>query len=884
MEPRTHSSPATLRGMFSPSPRGSSRARVTLALARVGLLLALPGLFGFEWAAEADRLTREYESASTERRREIVRQLPSVNSEGARELLVRALEDPDETVRAEAATIVGRMRAVEAADTLEEWLTEGDVRTRVAAARALGELGRREATPALIRALGDATASVRVAAIEALSALGGDDVLAPILGRLDDTESSVRVAAAEGLSALGDPRAVVPLIGRAGDDSADARRAAYAALGELRDERALSVLVLGMQDSVEDVRLMACLALGQLRSTRAIGPLRAALSQPDVRLRVAALEALTPIEGAAASEAILDALVGVSGTRATAMSALGRRAELRVDPDLSLRFVDRLDDARGPHVTSLAIGLAEVAAAQPDRRVIPALLQLLSREQAGAAPALLALARIGGDRALVAISAELQRGEGRHQAAALGALEAFFDLHGPDGRAADALLAAIPTAENAHQVRMIELLGRTGVARAAPTLRPLLTHPEADLRRAALTALGRIGISEESENLWPLLDDDDARTRYEAAMAIGEGGREEDLRRLASDLLRAGARDRHARVAALARAARKSELPDEAENALRELAGSADRALAAHALMVLGICRSESSGAFLRELAERHRGPLGRQALELLGEREDPRSLDILRDALRGGVGRRAAAAAAGLGRPGAVAQLGPEDLRLLTESLDAPWPIPVAAGHALARLAARESGIQVDRDALQEALCRALGRRDAHLRANALVGLRALDHARCEGAVDVSRYLTPDHRVAVRVAAAAFLASEARAHPERRDAWRREAARCTREELDETVFAICRDASGGAESADADADSDAPSSAPSEEEPLLVQLYASAEASPQNLLRDRWVALRDERGLTYVGFASLHGQVYLGDSGLGGRRLELPESLPLEP
>ncbi|MCA9532489.1 MAG: HEAT repeat domain-containing protein [Myxococcales bacterium] len=852
---------------------------------RVLLLLLTFASLGFEWQGRVDQLSQELRVAEAGRRRDIVRLLSSYGSPRAREAILAALTDPDPEVRAEAAEACGRLRLVEAIPELSEWLLDPLGETRAAAARALGAMNDAGSLPALIRTLGDTSAEVRIAAINALSSLGGDEVVTPLLGRLDDDDVTVRIAAASALGSLGDERAVVPLIGRARDDSAEVRVAVFTALGALGDVRALSALALGTRDTVEDARLTATLALGQLRSPRAIDPLRALLEQPDMRLRSAALDALAPIPDPRASGVILDALGGLPGAQAIAMEALVQRARSGLDETLVPALAERLGTATHQHATAIGRILSEIARTQPDERAVPALLEALRTGRGASAPLLLALGRLGGDVALVPILEHIGSSDAGTRDAALDALEAYFERWGPDGRATDPLLDALPSARGAGRLRVVALLGTLAERRALPALRPLLTHSDTALRRAALRSLGALGDPGSADALYPLLEDEDAETRYEVAVALGQVMDAHGVERVARDLMGSAPRDRHALLVALTAALRR--VGSELSSAQREelarqvdlLVTGRDRALAARAMHALTTLGSVAGGPRLREHALRGHGALRHQALGALGELGDPESMTVLRAGLVNTDTAIAAASASALGRAAALAALQPDDVTALLAAMDRPFPVPTAASYVLARLAregrllpspsaAGDGGAGAQPSTVRAALCGLLSRREPHVRANILVALAALGHERCGGRLDPSAWMTAPHQLPVRAAAAHFLAGAAQSGGAAAAEWNGARAVCRERELTESLLELCR-------SGEPQAATDAPSRA--------LRTYAFA-ADQQTVLANHWVVLRFADGSAFAGFTDLNGYLSLDAVPTVDARLELPETMPLEP
>jgi len=126
--------------------------------------------------------------------------------------LVRSLVDPEDEVRAKAATALGRLGDRRAVGYLVEHLLTDPapfVRTRIASA--LGQFGGPEVIDRLVRALGDPAWWVRMRSVEALEHIGSV-AEGPLLVALDDPDSEIRVRAAVALERLGVPDNLVRMI------------------------------------------------------------------------------------------------------------------------------------------------------------------------------------------------------------------------------------------------------------------------------------------------------------------------------------------------------------------------------------------------------------------------------------------------------------------------------------------------------------------------------------------------------------------------------------------------------------------------------------------------------------------------------------------------
>ncbi|HJL25680.1 MAG TPA: HEAT repeat domain-containing protein, partial [Polyangiaceae bacterium LLY-WYZ-15_(1-7)] len=733
---------------------------------------------GFEWEGRLGRLERQLETGDVRQRREVVRLLTHYPAEEVREPLLRALRDPDPAVRREAADAAGAVRLRAAGPLLAEWLEDPDPDVRAGAARALGRIGDPRPVPSLVRALGDASAAVRRAAVVALAAMGdeeGVEVVVPLLGRLDDDDPEVRVEAAHALGALGDPRAVVPLVGRARDESPDVRQAVYGALGALGDPRASAALVQALRDENQSARLAAIAALGRLGAPRAVEPLVDLLRDRDARAARAAVVALGAIGGAAARAAVVQAL-GISELRETAAEVLVGLAGAERTEELGRELATLRDP---DHVTALAAVLARRLEAQPTPATAGPLLETFEARRGDEAVLMRALAASGEPEVLVPL---LERFDPGAPEPGLVALERYFELHPGDGRAADPLLAALGEVDDAQRRRVVRLLGHIGARRALPALRPLASADDDALRLAAVEAIGAIGDPEGATALIELLDAEEPRLRFEAARALGEAASPAMVEALGERLEAREPVDRAAVLEALGGAlARGIEPGDPATLAARleRAARGPDRPLAARAIDALarwGGAGGEHARPVVLALAGP--GPAHRRlpALRALAAFDDDDARARLREALGDERTEVRLAAATALGEVGRETDVP----ALIDLAREGAWPASAGAAFALARLARRE----VRPEGLAEGLCAVLSRRDAHTRANALVGLAALG-ARCADR-GPETYLGAAHAPPVRAAAARWLGRLGGRDAEAR------LARCAVEELAPEVARAC--------------------------------------------------------------------------------------------
>ncbi|MCB9593617.1 MAG: HEAT repeat domain-containing protein [Sandaracinaceae bacterium] len=834
--------------------------------------LALPGL-GFEWEGRLARLRRELSSPDASRRREVVEQLSSYPAAEVRDPLLGALEDEDPGVRAQAAEAVGRVRLREAVPLLLDWLDDPDADVRAAASRALGSIGEEQAVPRLVRVLGDRQAEVRRAGVAALAGIGGESVVVPLLGRLDDVDARVRADAATVLGHLGDTRAAVPLVGRARDDAPEVRTAVYSALGDLGDARAVPALVQGLRDDAPEPRLAAVAALGRLGSPDSVRPLVALLApDADPRLARAVTAALGQIPDPRAREALVDA-VAPATTREMAAQTLveqARRYERR----------DRAEDAEAivvalaaelahandsGHASRLADTLLEISSSHPIASAAPALLSAL-REGRGDPPNILrALGATGADVVLLPLLERMRSEQIVERLAVFEALRRYFQRSGPDGRAADPLLAALGVVTTVERVPVVQLLGQVRAARALPALRQLLDHPNADLRLAAIQAIGSIGDPIGASTLVALLEDRDARLRFEAARAVGRAASADVVTELVARVLDREPTDRHAIFLALARAlprlAEAGELPPAtAEHALAVLVRVArgdDEPLAARALDAIAAWHPSEAAEPLARLAGRAGPRRARAAARALGAVDDDRAREALRALMdRPSVSLQTETASV-LGEHG-----GPAEAALLLErGPSLPWPASAAAAFALARMARR--GV-LSLDAAHGPLCAMGASHDPFVRANVATAMAALAAPPCEGGVHPLDWLDRAHAAVVRGPAARWARAAVDAGHTSPAPVAEALLACAEEPLSPEVARVCA-------------------------RPTLPPLDSRADVfaygpDQRSLLASRLVALRLADGSVFISYTDDNGHLRLEDVPTGRVTLEDPSATPLEP
>lgn len=537
------------------------------------------------WPSATRRAERELGSTDVAARQAAVASLSELPRAAARRLLLRALDDSDAQVASSALELLLRLETPNVTERVVPWLSGTDKRLRLSAALALAVAPSANATPALGRALGDSDAEVRAAAAAALGASRSESAVLPLLGHLDDSVPEVREAVANALGALGDARAVLPLIGKIEDPRPSVRAAVARALGSLRDPRSSSALLLALRDSDRAVVIAVVRALGSLAETAAVSPLAALLrerSEPEARR--ALLQSLGHIGSVEAGQALVKEL----GADEPGHEREAVLAALVLAPSaFTVPLRDCLDSVVDVALAEgCALGLAEVHDQASASRVRAA----LDRGRLSPKVGLAVLGALGDVRALSAALERLTVPDADTRAAAMDAAEALLSPKEADGRAVEPLARALlaRAVSRPERLRLVGLLGRTGSARALPTLLPLLeSASDPALAESAALALGSVPGKATAAALLRALDAEEMRVKRAAALSIRRGGSPELLGPLLLRLERGGQSERALVYLALA----------------GPLSQSRDDALVARTVRLLDATRGSERDELLEALA-----------------------------------------------------------------------------------------------------------------------------------------------------------------------------------------------------------------------------------------------------------------------------------------
>ncbi len=566
--------------------------------------------------------------------------------------MVALLSHPDAAIAADAATILGRRHATEAASALAAQLVNADDNVAVAAIEALGSLS---------------TTGVPTSVVDPLIAV-------------IETRSFFRTfPALQVLARSGDPRSIQPIAALVGDPLF--QREALRALGRSGSVFAVTPLVGALPGAAPEAVRTVAVALADLIAradwsgagasiTTTLGPaLRDSLAalagaldgaDPDERAAIAT------VLGRAGDPRALPVLVAlldheaVRGIAIAGIQALGRHVPLLSAVDdldgsaktLILPLVTSSRDAA--HVRALLLdGNAELRARAcealarlGDTSAVPALFDALAdpnpRVALAAAGAIQALhSAETTPRVLAALASELPalRRQALRIVAYLGITAAFDPVlaatRDPDRRVAELAIAALGMLADERVDAELERLAASEVAvvraatmrawshRASPRAPELLERALADaepwVRYYAAQALGKLGHVASVPAILARLSDPMPHVRIAAIEALARVESPAAWQALVSAVGSDDADERRAALVGLGQRVRPEALP-----LLLEAAHSPD--LATRLIAISGLASQPSTGA-LQEVVRAARDPdpeIRDAALSLLADRDDP--------------------------------------------------------------------------------------------------------------------------------------------------------------------------------------------------------------------------------------------------------------------
>lgn len=336
----------------------------------------------------------------------------------ARSIVPKVVETikKDGGARASGGDVLGGLpdQREESASALLPLLAEKDEGVRMGAADALGKVGSKSAVSALVKAMKEDTPPVRRVAIGAIALIAdrsGEAALTEAIRNRDD-DNEARAQAASGLGKIATPTAVQTLIKALNDYDLKLQVAAVDALARA-GKPAIGPLLNTLKSADPRLRVRAAQALGAMSSPEANPGLIAALKDREAVVRRAAANALG-FEGNAAA---VEPLVALLDDRD------GSVAEAAVDALARIGEPARAALARALSGSETAAFHAAQALAKQRQAAVPAIRQAAAQSQAARRWAVVALGDIGGPEAVEALRQYARSGDADTRAAAEQALK-----------------------------------------------------------------------------------------------------------------------------------------------------------------------------------------------------------------------------------------------------------------------------------------------------------------------------------------------------------------------------------------------------------------------------------------------------------------------------
>jgi HEAT repeat protein len=206
--------------------------------------------------------------------------------------LAATLNDPDESVRLQAAWALGELGLEEAVPHLAALFDKPEWEFTEVPEESLAKLKYPKTRQFLVALLKDPSPRRRERAARSLREMADPSVLKPLLAALGDPQACVRAEVAEALGKIGEPAAPdLAALLRQGDPVL--REAAVQALGHMTMYSSVPVAVAdALKDPSEEVRCLVARAIGLARCDKAAEVLAAHLNDPSLAVRRAVVHAL----------------------------------------------------------------------------------------------------------------------------------------------------------------------------------------------------------------------------------------------------------------------------------------------------------------------------------------------------------------------------------------------------------------------------------------------------------------------------------------------------------------------------------------------------------------------------------------------------------------
>lgn len=309
----TDASICAARGLRKMRRKGDEEKRRALVEIRIRssllLLLIFACFAGKSFGQDIESLSRKIQNGTTEEKRDALYETRNLQSEAASRIAIPALSDPDEIVRATAASSVVFLPKDESARLLFPLLIDKSEFVRREAAFALGEVGSKTSTASLLDLLQkDKSREVKSAAAAALGRIGDPAAVGGLTSVLSkkpkEDDAFVRRSAARSIGQIaqiircGKMTAVTPqdfLNEKYKGIESGKVNAISEQFSGFRNATPTLIRVLQNRRESDDTRREAAFALGAIGDASAILALRGNLNSKDNYLGEICKEALLKI-------------------------------------------------------------------------------------------------------------------------------------------------------------------------------------------------------------------------------------------------------------------------------------------------------------------------------------------------------------------------------------------------------------------------------------------------------------------------------------------------------------------------------------------------------------------------------------------------------------
>src|SRR3989339_98999 len=244
--------------------------------------------------------------------------MPGKGSKEAARPLLKALRDKNKIVRMYAAISLGKLKVMEARDPLKWMVGDSEIEAKIGGAVGLANLGEKTYDIAvLVKDLDSKDVNIRCNTVKLLGRIGTEKITLKVAEILKDPEKNVRWYAVRALERLNDPKTFPALLEAVKDPEDDIKRKAIQAVSNVFYPDAAKEVALALTEtSSKEIKFTAIRALGYLlmnyyKSDKAkiMEILEKCINDRDRLIKVTALTAYARAAGADAAQKVYEVSV-----------------------------------------------------------------------------------------------------------------------------------------------------------------------------------------------------------------------------------------------------------------------------------------------------------------------------------------------------------------------------------------------------------------------------------------------------------------------------------------------------------------------------------------------------------------------------------------------